>query len=251
MSAATTTTMRGEDGVEDRVSRYGCAGSGSSGSDRSRRIIAAPHLGLDRGDQRPVANRRRDRLDVAGERPVVAEARRERAHERVRRADARARLERREELDALRTGEQLDRERPLGVREHLPRLQAGRVPHRDVILLAGARRDRVDAGRVAEHLVLADERRGDVLRDHEAGVEPAVGRQERRQPVGEGRVDEPLDAALGDARELGDRHRQRVERERERLAVEVAVRDEQLVLDEHERVVGGRVQLDARPCRST
>ena len=48
------------------------------------------------------------------------------------------------------------------------RLQPGGVPHRDVILLARARRDRVDARRMAEHLVLADERRGHVLRDHEA-----------------------------------------------------------------------------------
>ena len=59
-------------------------------------------------------------------------------------AHAASRLERREELDRLRAREQLDRERALAVREHLPRLQPGRVPHRDVILLAGARRDRVD-----------------------------------------------------------------------------------------------------------
>ena len=89
-------------------------------------------------------------------------------------ANARTRLERRQELDRLGTREQLDREGALRVREHLQRLQAGGVPHRDVILLAGARRDRVDARRMAEHLVLGDERRGHVLRDHEAGVEPAV-----------------------------------------------------------------------------
>jgi hypothetical protein len=38
--------------------------------------------------------------------------------------------------------------------------------------------------------------------------------------------------------------RERVERERERLPVEVPVRDEQVVLDEDERVVGRRVDLD-------
>ena len=85
---------------------------------------------------------------------------------------------------------------------------------------------------------------GHVLRDHEAAVEAAVGREEGGQAVGEVRVDEPLEAPLGDARELGGGHRERVERERERLPVEVAVRDEHLVVDEHERVVGGGVQLD-------
>ena len=161
----------------------------------------------------------------------------------VRRARAAARLERREKLDRLRGGEQLDRERALGVRDDLPRLQPGRVAHRHVILLPGARRDRVDRCRVAERLVLGDERCGHVLRDHEPRVEPAVGREERRQPVAQVRVDEALDAALGDARELGHRHRERVERERERLPVEVPGRDEHAVLDEHERVVGRRVQL--------
>ena len=56
--------------------------------------------------------------------------------------------------------------------------------------------------------------------------------------------DEPLHPALGDARELGDGHRERVEPERERLAVEVPVRDDQPLVDEHERVVRGGVQLD-------
>ena len=139
------------------------------------------------------------------ERPVVAEPRGERPDEASRAHALRSRLERREELDPLRAREQLDRQRPLGVREHLPGLQPGRVPHRDVILLARARRDRVDARRVGEHLVLADQRRGHVLRDHEPGVEPAVGGQERRQTARQARVDEPLDPALGDVRELGRR----------------------------------------------
>ena len=71
---------------------------------------------------------------------------------------------------------------------------------------------------------------------------PSVG-QERRQPVGQIRVDEPLDATLRDVGELGARHGKRVERERERLSVEVAVRNEQLVFDEHERIVSRRIDL--------
>jgi uracil-DNA glycosylase len=149
------------------------------------------------------------------------------------------------ELDRLRRREQLDRKRALGVREHLPQLQSGGVPHRDVILLTGARRDRIDRRGVAERLVLGDERRRDVLRDHEAAVQAAVRREEGGQAVRQIRVDEPFDPSLGDAREFGDRHRRRVERERERLAVEVAVRDELALVDEHERIVGRGVELDA------
>ena len=47
------------------------------------------------------------------------------------------------------------------------------------------------------------------------------------------------------ADKLGDRHRQCVERKRERLSVKIAVRDEQLFVDEDERVVGRGVQLDS------
>ena len=94
--------------------------------------------------------------------------------------------------------EELDRKRALAIREHLPRLQAGGVPHRDVILLPRARRNRVDRRGMGEHLVLGDEGRGHVLRDHEAAVQSTVGREERRQAVGEVRVDEALDPPLRD-----------------------------------------------------
>ena len=206
---------------------------------------SSPISALGRRDERAVADRRRDRLDVAarasGRRAAAARARAPPPASRARRRRARA----------ARGTRRPARRR--AARSRAPRSQfastchafrpAG-VAHRHVILLAGARRDRVDRRRMAQHLVLRDERRGDVLRDHEAAVQPAVGREERRQAVGEVRVDEPLDAPLGDARELGDRHRERVERERERLAVEVAVRDERVVVDEHERIVGRRVELD-------
>jgi hypothetical protein len=95
-----------------------------------------------------------------------------------------------------------------------------------------------------EHLVLGHERRGDVLRDHEPGVEPALLHEERREPVRQRRIDEALDTTLGDARELGDGDREGVERERERLAVKVPCGDDQLLVDQHERVVGRSVELD-------
>ena len=96
---------------------------------------------------------------------------------------------------------------------------------------------------MAERLVLAHEGRRDVLRNHEAGVQTAVDREKRRQSIGQIRIDETFDPSLRDVRQLRARHRQRVERERERLPVKVPVRDEQLVLDQHERIVGRRVEL--------
>ena len=98
----------------------------------------------------------------------------------MRRPHPLSRFERREKLDALCSREQFDRECALGVREHLPCLQPGGVPHGDVILLARARRNGIDAGRMAERLVLAHEGRRDVLRNHEAGVQTAVDREKRR-----------------------------------------------------------------------
>ena len=182
----------------------------------------------------------------AGQRAIVLEPRRERPNELPRGRNAGARLERRMELHRLCAGEQLDREHALGVRQHLPRLQPRRIAHRHMVLLSGARRDRVDARRMGEHLVLADERRRHVLRDHEPGVEPAFDREESGQPLGQRRVDHPLGAALGHRRELGDGHRQRVERERDGLTVEVPVGDEHVVVDEHERIVGRRVRTRSR-----
>ncbi len=72
--------------------------------------------------------------------------------------------------------------------------------HAHVVLLVGGGRDRVDARRVREHLVLADERGGGVLGDHEAVVQAAVADEEGRQAAAQGRVHEALGAALGDAR---------------------------------------------------
>ena len=55
--------------------------------------------------------------------------------------------------------------------------------------------------------------------------------------------DETLGPPLRDARELGHGHRKRIECERQRLAVEVPVGNEGVVVDEHQRVVRRGVQL--------
>ena len=112
-----------------------------------------------------------------------------------------------------------------------------------MILLARARRNRVDRRRMAERLVLGDERGGDVLRDHEPGVQASIRRQECRQPIAQIRIDEALDAPLRDVRKLGNGHCERIERESEWLAMEIPRRYQHLLVHEHERVVGRRIQL--------
>ena len=60
-------------------------------------------------------------------------------------------------------------------------------PHRDVILLVGARRDRIGRGRVGEDLVLRREGGRRVLVDHHPGLHAGCGREERRQAAVEPR----------------------------------------------------------------
>ena len=74
------------------------------------------------------------------------------------------------------------------------------------------------------------------------GFQARVAGQERRQLLVERGVHQAVDAALGNARQRGQRDRQKIELERQRLAVKIAA-GENLVA-EYQRVIGGGVQLD-------
>ena len=160
------------------------------------------------------------------------------------------------QVERLRRDEQLDRQDPLDVAGDRPRVAGRDRAHRDVVLLVGARRDRVDRRRMREDLVLGHQGGRGVLVDHHPGVDPRRGRQERRQPAVEPRVDEQRGPPLADRAELGERDLGEVEREGDRLAVEVAAADHppaagrdrvdigDAAAGEHERVVGRRVELD-------
>jgi hypothetical protein len=75
-----------------------------------------------------------------------------------------------------------------------------------------------------ERLVLGRERSRRHLRDHEARVESALLHQESRQ-LAQRIVDQHGEAPLGERPDLGDRERQVVGGERDRLGVEVAARE--------------------------
>ena len=109
---------------------------------------------------------------------------------------------------------------------------------------------------MGEDLVLGDEGGRRVLVDHHPRVDPGRRRQERRQPAVQVRIHEQRGPSLADRPELRQGDLGEVERQRDRLAVEVAAadhpaaagRDGVLVGDpaarEDERVVGRRVELD-------
>ena len=114
--------------------------------------------------------------------------------------------------------------------------------HRDVILLVGGGRDRVDARGISALFVFGDQRRGGHLRHHEARVEARTRRQERRQ-AGESGINQHSDAPLGERTDLTNRQRKNVGGERDGLGVEVAAGERRVVFGENERVVGNPVRL--------
>ena len=118
----------------------------------------------------------------------------------------------------------------------------GEGRHRDMVFLVRARRQRIDAGRMRQAFVLAGQRGGGDVGDHEAAVQARVGVRNG------GRRDTPESISiamrpLGDRADLGDRVGHRVGGERHRLGVEVAAADHHPVFGEHQRVVGHRIGL--------
>ena len=134
-----------------------------------RAYFAAKHRGLQRGH-------------FVGPVAVGLEMRAERADLGVDRLQRRRGLQRRVEIDALRGGEQLDRDHAGGVARDPPRLARGDRRHRDMVLLARAEVgiESTLAGKARLLFSLTKSGGGD-LRDHEARIDPAVVDQEGRQ----------------------------------------------------------------------
>jgi hypothetical protein len=171
----------------------------------------------------------------------------------MRAGDAFARLKRLAELQSLRGADQLDGDDTTGQRQQLLELDGGGRAHADEVFHARRGGDRINTGRMRQHLDLVHQRRRDILRDHIARVQARLWRQERLEGVLAGipgvRLEQAVGAPLREARHLRQRNRQEVERERQRLPVEVAAAQHIAVLGEDEGVIGDGVQLvieDAR-----
>ncbi len=131
---------------------------------------------------------------------------------------------------------------------NLLEFERGQRSHGHVIFAIGRGRDRVHGCRMTQHLVLRHQRGSRDLRHHEPRLKTRLLCEKRWQPTRQTRVHQLLDSPLTDVGKLRHRHRGRVERERDRLAVKVTARDDLAAervrfVHEDKRVVGARVGL--------
>ena len=96
----------------------------------------------------------------------------------VRLAREAAGLQRRQQVNALRRAERLEREDGLHVGRHLTRALRAMPTHAVVVLLVGRGRQRMHAGRRGEQLVVRRQGGRGVLKQHVAGVEARVPGEE-------------------------------------------------------------------------
>ncbi len=114
--------------------------------------------------------------------------------------------------------------------------------HRDVVFLIGRRRKAVDAPRVGQRLILAGQRRSRDLGNNEARIETAFGKQEGGQAAHMG-IGQKGDAPLGHRPGHGERDRQHVGGQSDRLAVEIAAVKDVAGIGKDQWIVAHRVHL--------
>ena len=125
------------------------------------------------------------------------------------------------QVDTLRGSDEFDRHDARGVRRHRSQSTRGEGRHADVVLLVGGGRQRIDRRRMRERFVLGCERGRCHVRDHETGIHTAILDQERWKS-GQVRIHHQRDPPLGQRADLGDRQREIVGCERDRLGVKIA-----------------------------
>ena len=130
---------------------------------------------------------------------------------------------------------QLDGQDKIEVIHDLEEFDRGIRTHADVILLSVAGYDRVAAGGIAVHFVLAHHARGCILRDHKTGVQTGIGNKEFGQAAKS--HDQLSHTPFGDITQFGQGNSQEIVRDRQRLAVEVSAGDDLVLVRENGRVV--------------
>jgi len=126
------------------------------------------------------------------------------------------------------------------------RAQLGRTghTHRNVIFFAAVSRHVINAGRMGEHLCFIQERRRHDLQHHEYRGRPGMRSQKRRQVFVRVRIHQTIDATLGNAHQVSDRHRRIVERQREWRTVKVSARKHFTRINEDQRIVRRTASFD-------
>jgi hypothetical protein len=129
------------------------------------------------------------------------------------------------EVERLGANDELDADDFLDVLEHGSAVPGRDRAHRDVILLVGARRNRIGGCRMDEDLVLRREGGRGVLVDHHPRVDAGRRSEEGRKAAVQSGVKEKGGPSFADRAELGDRELGEIEGQRDRLAMKVAAAD--------------------------
>src|SRR5579872_995834 len=199
-------------------------------------------FGFDGADELAARKQFAGRGDVDAQIAIIIEMRHAGPDRAVRDRRAAPERERRAEIERLRRLEQFDREDVLEILDYTRALTRGYSAHADVVFLARRRGNRIHGCGRAERLVLADERRRGILRNHEAAAQSASLGEEHRQAFET--IEQFVDAPFGDRSKFGKGDREVIHRHRDRLAVEVPDADKGTVLWEDHGVIGHRVDLE-------
>ena len=142
------------------------------------------------------------------------------------------------ELDTLCRIHQLDRQDMIQIVHNLKELRRRIGSHTHMVFLPVTGHDRVAAGGITVHLVLAHHAGCRILRDHKAGIQSGIGNQKFRQaPKAH---DQLRDTAFGNISQLSQRNCKEIVGDRQRLAVEITSGDDLVLVgkDRRERSSG-------------
>ena len=96
---------------------------------------------------------------------------------------------------------------------------------------------------MGETLVLARERRGCHMGDHEAGIHARIAHQEGRQS-GQGRIDQQGNPPLRQRADFRNGEREDIGGEGDRLGVKISTRQHLPGIGKNQRIVRHRIRLD-------
>ena len=131
------------------------------------------------------------------------------------------RRQRSQKVQALRGNQHFDGDNMPHIFQNFTGLASGDRPHADMIFLVGGSRDGIDAGRMGQHFVFGDKRRGRVLRNHQTGIHTRISRQKWRQ-IAQMRIQHAIDPTFGNTADFRQGCFQIVHGQRHRLAMKIA-----------------------------
>ena len=235
---------------QERADRSGPVGAMTVRALASWRLIRAPpgaaagRVRTHRGWPRCAAGR--GRFDVVREGPVGGKRRHRFAKGGNDPPERRSGLPGGALLHAGRRRYPFNGEQTLQVAHHAMQTPRPVGGHRDMVLLTGPGRDRIDGAGVGEMAVLAHEGGSGYVGRHQPRMGAGVRREEGGQAEGQLRVHHDRDAPLRDGPRLGNAQGDLIGGERDRLRVKVAAGGDPAGLHQHERIVGHPVGLDAK-----